>query len=74
MSDRTRSGRGEGRLLLVSRNTLETVRVVIVTSRLDSPSWLEDCNTRKSSNSRMSAVVVLVGLAVRRCGPSARNL
>jgi hypothetical protein len=74
MSDRARSGRGEGRLLLVSGNTLETVGVVIVTSRLDSRSWLKDCDTRKSSNSRMGAVFVLVRLAVGRCGSGARNL
>jgi hypothetical protein len=74
MSNRTRSGRGESRLLLVSRNTLETVRVVIVTSRLDSTSWLKDCDTRKSSNSRMGAVVVLVRLAVGRYSPGAGDL
>jgi hypothetical protein len=74
MSDRARSGRGEGRLLLVSRNTLETVRVVIVTSWLDSASWLKDCNARKSSNSRMSAVIVLVRLAVGGYGPGAGDL
>jgi hypothetical protein len=74
MSNRARSGRSEGRLLLVSRNTLETVRVIIVTSWLDSASWLKDCDTRKSSDSRMGAVVVLVRLAVGGYGPGARDL
>jgi hypothetical protein len=79
MSNRARSGRGEsysllGRLLLVSRNTLETVRVIIVVSRLDSTSRLERDDTRKSSNSRNGAVVGFVRLAVGRSGPGARNL
>jgi hypothetical protein len=79
MSDRARGGRGEshsllGRLLLVSRNTLETVGVVIVSSRLNSASRLKRNDTRKSSNSRNGAVVGLVRLAVGRGSPGARNL
>jgi hypothetical protein len=79
MSNRARGGRGEshsllGRLLLVSRNTLETVGVVIVSSRLNSASRLKRNDTRKSSNSRNGAVVGLVRLAVGRGSPGARNL
>ena len=62
------------RLLLVGRDALQTVRVVIVTSRLDSASGLDGDNTGKSSNTGDGAVVGLVRLTIRRCGHGARNL
>lgn len=58
----------------MGRDALQTVRVVIVTSGLDSASGLDGDNARKSSNTRVDAVVGLVRLAVRRCGHGARNL